>query len=532
MKRTQTTFLSFALTFLLLTVNSSLAQHPGPQPRPMATMGTVESQTNTVDADGVVNTTIQSATSPLQPGASNELSYVESNIRDGRGVEMVNTLPSTPTNAFNLIDGPVQTLSIDKTSPKDDLNQLLADIQSSASKGFVDQQKIQFAIDILEGNPVPNRQYSGFPLLHYTGPNKVGTVVPIFDAGGNKIGGNVNIHQIWYDNHIESDTALLDVNQVLDVPWTVTYTIDVLNGGADDFSPFVMYFDDPTLSPPGMPPMPHVAMDATFYPLSEGTRFVIKLKQAPAKYYNLTYTWGWRIHPPRVQVTERVSKMAPDSTGVPRDLLWWETSVFGTNPRQDEASKLYAISRIGELSPAKRIWQALRDASGSTPAQVTALMSDALISFRDWSDRTHLPRGVQADPNSDITLFYVNNTIYGNVTTINSFTGRGSIFKATLLNGDHFDHAYVNVDFGGSRGWENQFQNSGGAGSSHTFGRVHWWMNTAMPLNSVMIAPASTDGTVPGRHRVQITLNYDPPERLKLYQFDSLHHDVAIYSLH
>jgi hypothetical protein len=519
------------LSSLLITV-SSHAQHPGPQPRPMASMGTVESQTDTVGADGIVTTTIVSATSPLPPGTANQLQYVQSNIFDGRGQEMVNTLPSTPVNAFNLIDGAVQTFAIDKTSPKDDLNQLLADIQSAASHGVIDQQKIQLALDILEGNPIANRQYSGFPLLHYNGPNKLGTVVPIFDALGNKIGGNVNIHQIWYDNHIESDTALLDVSQVVGVPWTVTYTIDVLNGGADDFSPFVMYFDDPTLSMPGMPPMPHVAMDAAFYPLSEGQRYIIKLKQAPAKYYNLTYTWGWRIHPPRVQVTEKVSKTAPDATGVPRNLLWWETSVFGSNPRLDDASKLFAISQIGELAPAKRIWQALRNASSSTPAQVSALIADAMISFRDWSDRTHLPRGVQADPNADVTLFYVNNTIYGNVTTFNKFTGSGSIFKATLLNGDHFVHGYVNVDFGGSRGWENQFQNSGGAGSSHTFGRAHWWMNTAMPLNSVAVPPASADGAVPGQHRVQLTLNYAPPERLKLYQFDPLHHDVAVYSLH
>lgn len=533
MKRNSlTAFSSLAFIFLLSSITGALAQHPGPQPRPMAAMGTVDSQSDTVGADGVVTTTVVCATSPLAPGTSNQLSYVESNMYDGLGHEMVNTLPSTPAIPFNLIDGAVQTFPIDKTSPKDDLNQLLADIQSAANNGVVDQQKIQLALDILEGNPIANRQYSGFPLLHYNGPNKLGTVAAIFDASGTKIGGNVNIHQIWYDNHIESDTALLDVSQVLDVPWTVTYTIDVLNSGADDFSPFVMYFDDPSLSPPGMPPMPHVAMDAAFYPLSEGQRYVIKLKQAPAKYYNLTYTWGWRIHPPRVQVTEKVSKTAPDATGVPRNLLWWETSVFGANPRQDEASKLFAISQIGELSPAKRIWQDLRTASGSTPAQVVTLISDAMISFRDWSDRTHLPRGVQADPNSDVTLFYVNNTIYGNVTTFNNFTGRGSIFKATLLNGDHFVHAYVNVDFGGSRGWENQFQNSGGAGSSHTFGRVHWWMNTAMPLNSITVPPASADGIVPSKHRVQLTLNYDPPQRLSLYQFDPLHHDVAVYSLH
>lgn len=207
-------------------------------------------------------------------------------------------------------------------------------------------------------------------------------------------------------------------------------------------------------------------------------------------------------------------------------------SVFGDNPRASEAAKLAAIQKIGELSPAKRMWQALRDARNGTTQDVIALMSDALISFRGWSDRTHLPRGVQADPEADVTLFYVNNTLYGNATKFQNWTGRGAVFKATLLNGDHFDHGYVNVDFGGSRGWENQFQFSGGPGASHTFGRAHWWMNTAMPLNSVTVAPASADGMTFGRHKVQITLNYDRPQRLTLYQFDPLHHDVAVYSLH
>src|SRR3546814_17378595 len=35
---------------------------------------------------------------------------------------------------------------------------------------------------------------------------------------------------------------------------------------------------------------------------------------------------------------------------------------------------------------------------------------------------------------------------------------RGFNYKVKLLNADKFPHMYVNVDFGGTRGWENQFQ--------------------------------------------------------------------------
>ncbi len=121
----------------------------------------------------------------------------------------------------------------------------------------------------------------------------------------------------------------------------------------------------------------------------------------------------------------------------------------------------------------------------------------------------------------------------GNARTFTNWNGRDSLFKATVLNGDHFVHGYMNVDFGGSRGWENQFQDAGGAGTSHTFGRNYWWINAGgpAPFGPINIPPAATDGT-PTLRKAEIVLNHDGPERIKLYQFDPLHHDVAVFSLH
>ncbi|NOQ89517.1 MAG: hypothetical protein GQ549_01075, partial [Gammaproteobacteria bacterium] len=211
-------------------------------------------------------------------------------------------------------------------------------------------------------------------------------------------------------------------------------------------------------------------------------------------------------------------------------------------------------------------------------------------------------------------------------------------YKVTLYNGDHFPHGYMNVDFGGSRGWENQFQdtdpttaladhphteqtvivgnrtvieddvlldttpnlgkqalrdvpvgvnagqgvsivngsivedniqtvvtndrvfpmNTGGmeeflqptpralladgtiddnaeqqfgSGCFFTFGRHHAWPNAGGPWGSIMVPPVAADGT-PGMHKVDIEYNFEPSRRLKIYQFDPLHHDVAVYSLH
>jgi hypothetical protein len=502
----------------------ALAQHPRPQPRPNPPV-------QTTSADGITTFVITGegifpARDPFaEPPGSNFLLNVDSNMFDGNGVEMLNTLPSRPGAPYNLHDGTPIVTNIDRTSPTNDLLNVLKTVLDRAHHGVVDHASIQFGLDILEGNPIPSRPtYSGLPLLHYTGPEKLKVVDPTTR--------NVNIHQVWYDNHIESDTALLDVRQVSNVPWTITYIVDVLDRGSDDFSPFVMYFDDPALSPPGMPPMPHVAMDQTFFPMQDGTRTVFTIKMAPGKYYNLTYTWGWRIHPPRVQVSENAFKVVGGKT-----LIQWEIDTFGPAPRSSETAKLAAIAQIGELAPEKRIWQALRDAKTATAWQTAALMEDALVSFDDWRDRNKLPRGVQADPNSDITLFYANNTIYGSgVNGVQDFPKwkiRPQLFKATLLNGDHFVHSYMNVDFGGARGWENQFQSTtavGGSGCWFTFGRTHWWVNAGGPFGLINVPPV-VNGT-PGLHKVEITLNFEPSRRLRLYQFDPLHHDVAVYSLH
>jgi len=400
------------------------------------------------------------------PPGTNFLPTIYTNMFDGFGKEMPNTLPSTPTVPYNLHDGDPVVSKIDPTSPTDDLLEVLQSvkalprntvrptapgkpanlkaIQADAPGDQEIKQKIQRCLDILEGNEVPNRVYSGLPLLHYKGPEKCKKVIPIRDATGKIVGGNVNIHQVWYDIHIESDTAFLDTTEVAEVPWTITYTVDVLTSGHDDFSPFVMYFDDPKLSPPGMPPMPHIGMDQSYFNMDEGTRTIFKIKMAPGKYYNLTYTWGWRDHPPRVQVSENACKRMPDATGKSKTLVQWEADVFGENPSANEASKLRAIAKIGDLSPEKRMWAALRVARQATEVRdyetVRAKLNEGLEAYRDWRNRSQLPRGVKPDPNADMTLLYVNNTIYAEIVNggwveFPKWNLRGTTLKITLLNG-------------------------------------------------------------------------------------------------
>lgn len=563
--------------------------HPGVRPRPGFS-------TVTFDEARGVYVVVTPPTSFEPSNSDDELPKnlcptVYENARSMSGAEIPNTLPSTPENPYNLHPEPVVS-SIDPRSPSQDLKSILDAFRAAAASGEpATDQDIQFGLDILEGNPI-DRAYSGMPLLHYNGPNKFKKVEPIFDDQGNKIGGRVELHQVWFDGRIMGDTALLDPSDVLDVPWTMVIHADTLNNGHEDFAPFQMYFDDP--AEVGRP-VPHVSMDMTFFPMEDGTRTTYEMKMAPGRFFNLTYYWGWRIHPPRVQVTENANKIAGGPT-----LLEWEQMVFGEDPMGSEENKLAAIAMIGDLAPAKRMWNLLRDMREAPSLLDEAAVAEFESAFYDWRNRLKLPSGIEFDDDYDVNIVYLNNTIYGRTRGERfgyeqsiDFNQPGDQVRVKVMNGDYFPHAYMFVDFGGNRGWENTFHSTaefGGAGPWFTFGRTHWWpmlnpapmvppavpadggvqalsidasLQLAMAAESTQVGGGQAVGKAPYRlapewldvrnsisvlseHQrvtevngatlgvlpLEFHMNHTPSKRLKMYQFDPLHHDVAVWSIH
>ncbi len=609
MKRKSLRILTMASTAIVLisSAGAAFAQASpptsgSPQPWP-GTAGYIYS----VSPDGMTTTitTPQGPFPPADPFAggnpTNLLPTVYKNAVLANGQPLANTLSSTPQNPYNLHPDPVIT-AIDPTSPTDDLAAIFAswrgdDDDGSYSPRNFNKAQVQRAIDILEGNPTPNRVYSGIPMIHYDGPDKLQAVTPTYDANGNVTGGNVTVHQVWFDTHIESDTAFIDPTTVPSAPFTITFVVDTLNKGKDDFSPMQMYLD-PTFisSSTGLPQtIPFIVLDMTFFPMQEGTRTIYQVAMAPGKNFNLTYTWGWRRHPPRVQVMENAKKPVAGASTYD-----WEVETFipqtcaappctSPSPRSSLAAKQYAIGKISDLAPSKRMWAAFYNLlqNGFNPT----VIAQAERAFEQWGQRNALPDGVTADPTADVTLFYADNTIYGQMNgyavnpnaqpTLEKWHKRGATYTVKLLNGDYFPHGYISVDFGGFRGWENTFQNTlpvGGDGSWFTFGRAWWEMNTPTPITVTAATPASTTAstspamtpppidpdiynhkdlwlveddpegkarpkqypkaTLPtptetlGEHTVVLNLNYDPALHLRMYQFDPFHHEQAIWSLH
>src|SRR5262249_57375357 len=67
------------------------------------------------------------------------------------------------------------------------------------------EKTTQTGLDILEGNPLEPRAYSGLPLLHYKRPDKIKKVTRTTDKDGHLIG-TVNVHRVRDYRHTHPDT--------------------------------------------------------------------------------------------------------------------------------------------------------------------------------------------------------------------------------------------------------------------------------------------------------------------------------------
>lgn len=558
---------------LLLTSGVVNAQHPDPQPR----IG-MESPENdgefTVSPDGKTTTwktkrTHFEPSNPFRETPGNLLPTIYELARDSAGNPVPNTLPSTPERPYNLHNIPSEEdgtiVDIDPRSPRWDLGVIINHLKAAVDKkdreatnqeffaggigvpadprrGHVERKEnqgpgvieeeatpeidfdlVQFGIDILEGNPI-DRAYTGMPLLKYTGPAMVKKIDPETRT--------VTVRMAWQQGRMSSDAMFIDPCAMTtkvdengeefqacavpgNVPWKIRYEINTLRWGHEDFAPFVVTFDNPPDGSMPRPNIPLVGFDQTFFPMEEGKKYIFEMDMPPHRYWNLTYHWGWRVHPPRIQAAEKALKKP-----MGRNIVGWEREVFcadgepvkqngnvvdwtcPTLPNETEEAKLAAIDMLSDLAPAKRMWKALRaiqsfqgTAVADTPqnGKLRILVAELEASYEDWKDRTKLPRGIEDAEGFDQTLAYVNNVLYGGQNNVinkaelswSKWETRGETLKTKIYNGDYFPHAYMNVDFGGRRGWENTFQNTialGDQGPWFTFGRAHWDRNLSTGL--------------------------------------------------
>src|SRR2546423_4257021 len=125
--------------------------HPHPQMRPSPSTMTTVGDTSYVST----GQSLFPESNPFKyPPGTNFLPTIYTNMFDGFGKEMPNTLPSTPDVPYNLHDGDPVVSKIDPASPTDDLLEVL-ELGKNLPRNPVNSEvmsKIQRGLDILEGN--------------------------------------------------------------------------------------------------------------------------------------------------------------------------------------------------------------------------------------------------------------------------------------------------------------------------------------------------------------------------------------------
>jgi hypothetical protein len=316
----------------------------------------------------------------------------------------------------------------------------------------------QLALDILEGNAIGGKAYSGMPLLNWNSPAKIKSV---------PAGGNVVVREVRWDEHALSDTWLLsfdDPNQ----PYTITFRIAELGttfGSALTPAPLlsqggnVIGGESQVLTPLAPPPLAMGTTTSNRFTPNGGNEFTRLAVQ------DVTVA----MPPPGVTDEVLEPDLKPGSETLftlqrtNADHINAARAAFGfSSTTPSAAEKLAAIDKLADVSPEKELWGDLRQLRPDAPGFLDAA---GVVAGGDRSlvgamrTRSSPAAGVARDVAADVNVDFLNNETYlfrgnGPLPT----PGNGNNLRVATTNADGFTHhlvglALTNASPAGSIGW-------------------------------------------------------------------------------
>jgi hypothetical protein len=227
----------------------------------------------------------------------------------------------------------------------------------------------------------------------------------------------------------------------------------------EDFAPTTVLLDHRL---PGSVQFPFKGFDSVWVKVQNDEVTELTVDHPPLRLLRGIYTWGWRVHPPRIHFLQPVFEMENAHTGELQ--LEPQGESFAFRNRQ------LSIDDIGDAAPEKKMYTVARAVlDGALPAEVLAMLTDADVPPRGtwpaWADlaqnQNQLPPeawDVLADegigegefgPYRFVTA-YLNNEMYGEGPAGNRIEGwfQGDQFSVKLINLDNHTYYFRNVDFG------------------------------------------------------------------------------------
>ncbi len=379
-------------------------------------------------------------------------------------------------------------------SPNRDMGDALKALSRAARAGDSAGMQTQATdlLSILMGT-TQGRIYDGFSMLnfnrgsfvpgHVSGEYKMkrlrdtGLTEEGIDGQPRKIW-EIDISMLYYDGQIDSDTFLMVVPVEAHEFDTVRVNYRIYSTVREDFSPTVVMLDRRL---PGSVQFPFKGLDSVWIPFSNNEVVEFTMQLPPLRLQRGVYTWGWRVHPPRIQFLQPIFETINAHTGLVE--LDPQGTSYATRNRED-----LTLDNISDAAPEKKMYQvATAVLSGASPAQIDAWLNQAdqgpRGTWQEWAslvaEQRQLPpeawdvlaaEGLQPGdfgPYRMVTA-YMNNEMYGEGPDGASIAGwnQGDRFEVKLINLDKNTHYFRNVDFGPRL--HDDIRNCCGAGS-HSF---------------------------------------------------------------
>src|SRR3954447_7927524 len=253
--------------------------------------------------------------------------------------------------------------------PESDLGDALDAMAAAAASGdrTAAANARTLAINILEGNPIAKKAYSGMPLLNWNGPAKIKNV---------PAGGNVVVREVRFGETALSDTWLLSFDDPSQ-PYTITFRVTELGtqfGGALTPAPLLEQGSNAVGGEsqalvPLVPPMLPTGTATSNRFETGGQEFTraatqdITVAMPPAGMNDAVLEPNLQPGAETLMTLERTTQARLDSA---RNDFGFST----TSPSQ--ADKLRAISRIGDGAPEKELWGDLQQLDPNTPGFLNA----------------------------------------------------------------------------------------------------------------------------------------------------------------
>src|SRR3954452_15497840 len=328
-------------------------------------------------------------------------------------------------------------------TPEDDLGAAL-DALRDASSATEAQDARRRALDILLGNPISGKAYSGMPLLNWDVPRKVKDVPP---------GGDVRVRQVRFGDTVLSDTSMLRF-AAPDQPFTITYEIAVLGPGSPgELAPTPLLSDGAgplgglhsTLQPLGLAPMPTGTTESSRFTDALGltgggkeqTRTGVQqitVTMPPPRYVDAVLDPDLVAHgDPMAAGGNPLTALEPATNGRVAEA----DSTFGfSGDAPTDAERDAAIAKVGAKAPERMLYEHLRDldADDVTAANALGLQDRQLVSA--MRTHTELPAGFGGDPEADASMVLLNGETYRSRDSLRLASG-GTV-KVSVTNGDDF----------------------------------------------------------------------------------------------